>query len=176
MSTASLHRSDGHTLTRPSAATLAKLITYATSLAGIYLSVGFLFYYAAKEKLIDNSGTMPTGLRKEFAGSLFASIPGDNTSWILLGLVEAAVVILLAASLAHGEFLTNHRKPFLLAGLGTAMFALGLMGLANNMVGDNATALELFTYFGLIPILIILIRQMPPYRSLDWLAGGKDKS
>ena len=44
--------------------------TYATTLAGVYLSVGFLFYYAAKEKLLGSgAGTMPAPLHKEFAGS-----------------------------------------------------------------------------------------------------------
>jgi hypothetical protein len=174
MSATSLRRIRTHAASRPSLGHVAKLATYATSLAGVYLSVGFLFYYAAKEKLIDNGGTMPTGLRAEFHGSVFATVPGDNASWVLLGVIEAAAVVLLAVSLARGEFLTTHRKPWLMAGLGVSMLALGVMGLANNMVGDNATALQVFTYFGLIPVLMILIRQLPPYRSIDWLSGAGD--
>jgi hypothetical protein len=174
MSTASLHRSRSSSVPWPSVNQLAKLFTYATTLAGVYLSVGFLFYYAAKEKLIDQSGTMPAGLKHEFAGSVFATFPGDNVAWILLGAVEAIVVILLAVSLVRGEFLTNRRKPFLLAGLGTAILALGFMGLANDMVGDTSTTAEVFTYAGLTAVLMVLVRQMAPYRPVGWLSGTGD--
>src|SRR6202012_1769649 len=148
MSAASLHRSRATSIPRPSASRLAKLFTYATSLPRGYLSVGFLYYFAAKEKLIDDSGTMPAGLKKEFAGSLFASFPGDNAAWILLGAVEAVVVILLAVSLVRGEFLTNRRKPFLLAGRGPSILALAFRGVPNNWVGHPSTAAEVFTYAG----------------------------
>lgn len=146
--------------------------TYASTLAGVYLSVGFLFYYAAKEKLLGaGSGTMPTPLRKEFTGSLLASVPGLNTAWTLLGAVEAAVVVLLALSLLRGEFLPSREKPILFAGFGLAILAFGLMGLANNMVGDFTTSLTVFTYMGLTAVVMVLVRQMPPYRSPNWLGG-----
>lgn len=175
MSATSLHRPHVTSIARPTVHQLATWFTYAVTLAGIYLSVGFLYYYAAKEKLIDNSGTMPTGLKHSFAGSVFASFPGDNASWVLLGAVEAIVVILLAISLVRGEFLTNRRKPFLLAGLGTAILALGLMGLANNMIGNISTTAEEFTYAGMTAVFILLVRQMPPYRKVGWLSGTVDE-
>ena len=174
MSVISVHR-PRIKLARTGWSELAMLTTYVAALAGIYLSVGFLYYYAAKEKLIDNSGMMPAGLRKEFAGSLFASVPGDNASWVLLGALEAGVVILLAMSLIRGEFLTSRRKPLLLAGLAVSMLTLGVMSVANNMVGDFATAMDVFTYFGLTAVLMLVIHQLPPYRSLGWLAGAAEK-
>jgi hypothetical protein len=160
--------------TRPAVAQIAKVATYATTLAGIYLSVGFLFYYASYEKLFTDSGTMPAPLAKLFAGSFFASVPGDNAAWVLLGLIEASVVVLLAISLLRGEFLPQRRKPILLAGLGVSMLAFGVMGLANNMIGNTPTVIELFTYFGVTAIVMFLVRQMSPYRPLSWLAGGVD--
>ncbi len=169
MSTASLHRPHSHTIARPTVAGATKLVTYAATLASVYLSVGFLFYYAAKEKL--TAGVMPAGLKKEFAGSLFASVPGDNAAWILLGLIEASIVVLLAVSLIRGEFLATHRKPFLLTGLSVAMLATGLMGFTNDMVGSTSGAAELFTYFGLIAIASMVVRQLAPYRSLGWFSG-----
>lgn len=161
--------------TSPAFAEIAKVATYATTLAGIYLSVAFLFYYAAHEKLITNSGTMPAPLQKMFAGSFFASVPGNNASWVLLGLLEAAIVVLLAISLLRGEFLPQRRKPILLAGLGVSLFAFGVMGLANDMIGNNATVIELFTYFGVTVVVMFLIKQMPPYRSMGWLAGTDER-
>jgi hypothetical protein len=162
-------------VTRPALADITKFATYATTLAGIYLSVGFLFYYAAHEKLFTDSGTMPAPLQKLFAGSFFASVPGDNAAWLLLGLLEASVVVLLAVSLLRGEFLPQRRKPVLLAGLGVSLLAFGVMGLANDMIGNNATVIELFTYFGVTVAVMFLVRQMSPYRPMSWLAGGADE-
>ena len=49
------------------------------------------------------------------------------------------------------------------------------MGLANDMVGNDATVIELFTYFGLTIVVMFFVRQMSPYRPLSWLAGGADE-
>jgi hypothetical protein len=160
---------------RPKIAGLAEAVTYATTLTGIYLSVGFLFYFAMKEKLFTDGGTMPVPLQKAFAGSFFASVPGDNAAWVLLGLIEACVVILLAVSLVRGEFLPARRKPVLLAGLGVSVLAYGAMIVANAMIGNNPTVIELFTYLGVTGIVMFLIRQMPPYRPMSWLAGEADE-
>jgi hypothetical protein len=157
--------------TRPRVGEIARVATYATTLAGIYLSVGFLFYYAAYEKLFTDSGTMPAPLQKLFAGSFFASVPGDNAAWMLLGLLEASVVVLLVLSLLRGEFLPHRRKPILLAGLGVSLLAFGVMSLANDMVANNATVIELFTYFGVTVVVMFLVRQMSPYRPMSWLSG-----
>jgi len=155
---------------------ITKVVTYSATLAGIYLSVGFLFYFAMKEKLFTDGGTMPAGLQKTFNGSLFASVPGNNAAWVLLGLIEASVVVLLAISLLRGEFLPQRRKPILLTGLSVALLAFGVMGLAENMIGATATVIELFTYFGVTIAAMFLIRQMSPYRPMSWLAGGADES
>jgi hypothetical protein len=153
---------------------IARVATYATTLAGIYLSVGFLFYYAAHDKLITDGGTMPAGLQKGFQGSFFASIPGDNAAWVLLGLTEAAIVVTLVVSLLRGEFLPQRRKPILLAGLGLSILAYSVMIVANAMTGNNATVIELFTYLGLTAVVMVLVRQMSPYRPMSWLAGEAD--
>jgi hypothetical protein len=159
----------------PTWSTITKVTTYGATLAGIYLSVGFLFYFAAKEKLIGDSGTMPAGLQKAFAGSFFASVPGDNAAWLLLGLVEAAVVVLLAISLIRGEFLPQRRKPVLLAGLSVSVLAFSVMIVANAMIGNNPTVIELFTYLGVTAIVMFVVRQMSPYRPMSWLAGEPDE-
>jgi hypothetical protein len=159
----------------PALAELTKITTYAATLAGIYLSVGFLFYYAAHEKLIADGGTMPAGLAKAFNGSFFASIPGDNAAWVLLGLIEASVVVLLAVSLIRGEFLPQRRKPVLLAGLSVSVLAYGVMIVANAMIGNNPTVIELFTYLGVTAVVMFVVRQMSPYRPMSWLAGEADE-
>jgi hypothetical protein len=163
-------------LSVPALADVTKWVTYSASLAGIYLSVGFLFYFAMKEKLFTDSGTMPAPLAKAFDGSFFASVPGNNASWFLLGLLEASIVVLLAISLLRGEFLPQRRKPVLLAGMSVSLFAFGFMAIAENMIGGTSTVIELFTYFGVTIAAMFLIRQMPPYRPMSWLAGGVDES
>jgi len=174
MSATSVGRTQVEGHSRPTTAQLGKLVTYATALAGIYLTFGFLFYYSAKSKLIDGSGTMPAGLQKAFAGSFIASFPGNNAAWVILGILEAIVVVLLAVSLVTGEFLTNRHKPFLLAGLGVAMLTFAALCFGDNMIGDHASVFNLFTYFALTPAVIFLVRMMPPYRSLGWISGTED--
>lgn len=155
----------------PIAGQLAKLVTYATVLAGTYITFGFLFYFSSKSKLIDGSGTMPAPLRHEFAGSFISSFPGDNVAWVILGILEAIVVVLLAVSLVTGEFLVNRHKPFLFAALGFAMLTFAALGFGDNMIGDHDSGFQLFTYFALTPAVFLLIRMLPPYRSLGWVSG-----
>jgi len=39
------------------------------------------------------------------------------------------------------------------------------------MIGNNPTVIELFTYLGVTAIVMVVIRQMSPYRPMSWLAG-----
>jgi hypothetical protein len=162
------------TVAGPILARITRVATYSTILGGIYLAVMSLFYYSSREKLITDSGTMPAGLVKAFHGSFFASVPGDNAAWFLLGLMEAAVVLVLAISLLTGEFLPQRRKPILLAGLGLSILAYGVMIVANAMTGNDPTVIELFTYLGVTVAVMFLVRQMSPYRPMAWLAGEAD--
>jgi len=155
----------------PALSEITKFTTYVATLAGIYLAVGFLFYYAAYGKLVSNGGTMPAGLAKTFNGSFFASVPGNNAAWVLLALIESCVVVLLAISLLRGEFLPQRRKPILLAGLSVSVLAYGVMILANAMIDNNASVAELFTYLGMTVVVMFVIRQMSPYRPMSWFAG-----
>ena len=154
-----------------SVAHAADTVSYWLIIAGAYVTYGFLFYYAAKEKLFDDSGTMPAPLAKGFHGSLIASFPGVNASWVLLGLLEAVVLVGIIASLVTGEFLPSKGKPILLSSLGLSMFAFGLMAFAENMIGGFSTVAELFGYFSGTAVLVILVLLMPPYRSKGWLSG-----
>jgi len=74
-------------------------------------------YYSAKEKLIDNGGTMPAGLAKSYQSTFISSFPGTNTSWVLVGLLEALVFVVIATSVLTGEFLPSRRKTLWLSSL-----------------------------------------------------------
>ena len=139
--------------------------------AGIYLTFGLLFFFSAKEKLIDNSGTMPAGLAKSFHGTFVASFPGLNASWVLIGLLEALVFVVIAASVLTGEFLPTRRKPILLSGLALSMFTFAMIAWGENLTGEFATTAELFQYLVGTAVVIVLILLMPPYRKTQWLSG-----
>jgi hypothetical protein len=84
---------------------IADVASYWLIIGATYMTFGFLFYYAAKEKLFDDSGTMPTGLAKGFHGSFIASFPGVNACWTLLGLLEGLVFLVLEARSAGTPWL-----------------------------------------------------------------------
>jgi hypothetical protein len=154
----------------------ASAVAYAAIVVGTYLTFGFLYYYAAYEKLITDSGTMPAPLAKTFAGSFIASFPGTNVAWVLIGIVEATVAIGLVASLLTGEFLPSRHKPLLLSSLGISMVALGALAFGENMTGGFATVAELFSYFTGTAVIIVLILLMPPYRRTRWLSNLSSRS
>ena len=148
----------------------ADAAAYWLALGGIYLTFGFLWYYSAKEKLIDGNGHMPPGLAKAFSGTFLDSFPGLDAAWITIGVLEAIAFALFAASLVTGEFLPDRRKPLLLSGLGASIFAFAAMAFANNMIANYATVATLFTYFTGTVVVIVLVLLMPPYRERHWLS------
>jgi hypothetical protein len=139
-------------------------VTYWTGMAGIYIAYGFLWFYAAKEKLFDQDGTMPAPLAKAYAGHFIDSFPGANTSWLLLGLLEAVAFVAVVASLAMGEFLPSRRKPMLLAALSVSILTFGVMAFAQNMIAEHDSVASLFTYLGVTGVVFALIRYVPPFR------------
>lgn len=145
-------------------ATVADAVTYWCGMAAVYMSFGFLWFYGAKDKLFDQHASMPGGLARTYAGSFIDSIPGLNTAWLLLGLVQAVAFLLVVASLAAGEFLRGHARPILMAALGFSMFSFALMAFAQNMVTDYASVASLFTYIGVTAIVIALLQFVAPFR------------
>jgi hypothetical protein len=158
--------------TRENAIThVADRASYWLISAGIYLTFGLLFFYSAKEKLFDDSGTMPAGLAKSYQGTFVASFPGTNTSWLLVGLLEGLVFVVIAASVLTGEFLPSRRKPILLSGLALSMFTFAIIAWGENITAGFATVAELFQYLVGTAVLIVLVLLMPPYRKTQWLSG-----
>lgn len=160
---------DTHARTRY--AVNADVVSYWLIIAGVYLTVGFLFYYNGKRKLFDQAGTMPSGLAAQFKGSFIASFPGVNVAWFLLGLLMFIVFLGVVASLLAREFLPSRRKPILLASLALSMFVFGLMGFAENSINNIDEVASLFGYFSGTAVVIILLLLMPPYRKGGWLSS-----
>lgn len=173
MTTVPTRTEDAHA--RTPTAVGADIVSYWLIIAGIYLTVGFLFYYSAKRVLFDQGGIMPSGTAAQYKGSFIASFPGANVSWFLIGLVMFVVFLGVVASLLAREFLPSRRKPILLGVLGLSMFAYGLMVFAENMVANTDQVNILFGYFSGTAIVIILLLLMPPYRSAAWLSSLTSK-
>ncbi len=144
-------------------------IAYWTLIAGIYLAFGFLWYFSAKEKLIDDGFAMPDGLKKAYAGSFVESFPGLDVTWALLGLVEAVAFLGVLGSLLSGEFLPSRRKPILLGALGVSVLAFGMMIFGQEIIGENEGVASLFGYFGTALVAILLVAVLPPRKGL-WRA------
>jgi hypothetical protein len=143
---------------------------YWLFIAGIYAAYGVLWYFGAKEKLIDQSGTMPAGLAKGFQGTFLASFPGIDAAWLLLGVLEAFAFLLFVASVVAGEFLPQRRKPLLLAAIGVSIASFAAMIFAQSTIGDHASVASLFTYmFGTVVVMAAILA-LTPARVRQWAA------
>ena len=72
---------------------------YWATLLGVYLMVGGLMFYSGKEKLFDDDGHPPAGVVQQFQGTFISHFPGTHAAWIILGVLEFGVFVLLVASL-----------------------------------------------------------------------------
>jgi hypothetical protein len=145
---------------------------YGLILAGIYFLVGTLFFYAGKEKLFDGLGA-PAPIAKQFSGTFLNTIPGVDAAWTILGILEFAIFVLTVISLVRLEFLPQRSKSFLLSALGLAIFTFSILGVGQNVVGENEGVAELFLYAGATGVLLGLVLNMPPYRSGGWISGRR---
>lgn len=142
---------------------------YGLLLAGIYLLVGVLFFYAGKEKLFDGIGA-PAGIEKQFSGTFLETVPGVDAAWTILGILEFGVFVLTVVSLVRLEFLPTRRKPFLLCALALAVLTFSVLGTGQNVTGENSGVAELFLYAGATGVLLALVLMLPPYRPANWIS------
>lgn len=148
------------------AAVSAETIAYWAVVAAVYCGFGFLWYYSAKEKLIDDGGTMPAGLAKVYAGSFVDSFPGLNVTWVILGILEAVAFLGFVASIVAGEFLPTRRKPILVASLGVSLLTFAALIFGQEMVAEFDSVAQLFGYFGATVVTLLLVQILPPRRGL----------
>lgn len=84
---------------------------------------------------------------------------------------EFLIFVAMVVSLIRLEFLPSRRKPILLCGLALAIFTFSILGIGQNVVGENEGVAELFLYAGATGVLIGLVLLMPPYRPPNWISG-----
>ena len=101
-------------------------IAYWAILIGVYLMVGGLMFYSGKEKLFDDNGNAPQAIKTQFAGTFIDTFPGADAAWVILGILEFGVFVLLVASVLRLEFLPHREKWLLQCGLAVALLDLCL--------------------------------------------------
>ncbi len=154
------------------AAVSAETIAYWAVIAAVYFGFGILWYYSAKEKLIDDGGTMPAGLAKVYAGSFVDSFPGLNATWVILGILEAVAFLGFVASIVTGEFLPTRRKPILVASLGISLLTFAALIFGQQMVAEFESVAQLFGYFGATVVTLLLVQMLPPRRGI-WRSSAE---
>ncbi len=144
---------------------------YWATLLGVYLMVGGLMFYSGKEKLFDDDGNAPAGIKQQFAGTFVDTFPGTDAAWVIVGLLEFGVFLLLVASLLRLEFLPHREKWFLQVGLAVALLTFACLAFGQTATKQFAGTAQLYTYFGSTVVILILVSLMPPNRPDRWLGG-----
>jgi hypothetical protein len=147
-------------------------IAYWVTLAGVYLMVGGLMFYSGKEKLFDDDGNAPQGIKEQFQGTFVDTFPGVDAAWVILGILEFGVFVLLLASLIRLEFLPHRDKSLLQVGLSVALLAFACLAFGQTVTRQFEGTASLYTYFASTVVILILVSLMPPNRPDRWLGGG----
>jgi hypothetical protein len=146
-------------------------VAYWATLVGVYLMVGGLMFYSGKEKLFDDDGNAPQGIKDQFKGTFIDTFPGTDAAWVILGVLEFGVFVLLVASLIRLEFLPHRDKSFLQVGLAFALLTFASLAFGQTVTRQFSGTASLYTYFGSTVVILILVSLMPPNRSDRWLGG-----
>jgi hypothetical protein len=142
---------------------------YWATIAGVYLMVGGLMFYSGKSKLFDSNGHAPEAIKKQFADSFLHVIPGTDAAWIILGILEFGVFLLLLFSLLRGEFFPHREKSIMQVALAVAMITFACLAFGQTATGQNEGTASLYQYFGATAVILILVSLLPPNRSDRWL-------
>jgi hypothetical protein len=136
--------------------------------------VGGLMFYSGKDKLFDSNGHAPEGIKKQFENSFLATVPGTDAAWIILGILEFGVFVLLLASLLRAEFLPHREKSLLQVGLAVALVTFACLAFGQTATGQFEGTASLYQYFGATVVILILVSLLPPNRGDSWLRMGRE--
>jgi hypothetical protein len=143
---------------------------YWLTVVAVYFLVGVLFFYSGKSKLFDQDGKAPPPLREQFEGTFIGTFPGIDTAWVILGILEFGVFLLMLVSLLLGEFLPHRPKALLLVALALALLTYACLSFGQTSTGNNEGTASLYTYFASTAIIFLLVLRLPPNGRADWLS------
>ena len=151
-------------------------IAYWATIAGVYLMVGGLMFYSGKDKLFENDGNPPQAIKDQFANSFLSTFPGTDAAWMILGLLEFGVFILLVVSLVLCEFLPHRPKSAMQVALAVALVTYACLAFGQTATGQFQGTASLYQYFAATVVILILVSLLPPNRSDNWLRFGGPRS
>ena len=146
-------------------------IAYWVTLIGVYVMVGGLMFYSGKGKLFDDDGNAPQGIKDQFEGTFLDTFPGTDAAWVILGILEFGVFVLLVLSLIRLEFLPHRDKSLIQVGLAVSLLVFALLAFGQTATNQHEGTASLYTYFGSTAVILILVSLMPPNRPDRWLGG-----
>jgi hypothetical protein len=149
-------------------------VAYWCIIAGVYVMVGGLMFYSGKEKLFDDNGKAPAGIKEQFANSFLHVFPGTNAAWVILGILEFGVFALLVLSLVTGEFFPHRHKHVMQSALAVALVTFAFLAFGQTSTGQFSGTASLYQYFGATVVILILVGLLPPNRPDSWLRLGGD--
>jgi hypothetical protein len=149
-------------------------IAYWVTIAGVYLMVGGLMFYSGKSKLFDSDGHAPPPIKEQFQSSFLSTFPGTDAAWIILGILEFGVFVILLASILRAEFLPHRDKSLLQVGLSVALITFACMAFGQTATGQHEGTASLYQYFGATVVILLLVSLLPPNRPDNWLRFGRD--
>jgi len=144
-------------------------VAYWATIAGVYLMVGGLMFYSGKGKLFDSDGHAPDAIKKQFADSFLHVIPGTDAAWVILGILEFGVFLLLLLSLLRGEFFPHREKSIMQVALAVSLITFACLAFGQTATGQHEGSASLYQYFGATAVILILVSLLPPSRSDRWL-------
>jgi hypothetical protein len=144
-------------------------IAYWATIVGVYLMVGGLMFYSGKEKLFDDNGHAPEAIKKQFSTSFLHVIPGTDAAWVIIGILEFGVFLILLASLLRAEFLPHRRKSLLQVALAVALITFASLAFGQTATGQFQGTASLYQYFAATVVILILVSLLPPDRADSWL-------
>jgi hypothetical protein len=100
-------------------------------------------------------------------------VPGVDAAWVIIGILELGVFLLIVLSVARGEFLPDRTKAFLLVALALALVNFACLSFGQTSTGNNAGTASLYTYFASTALILLLVLRLPPYGPADWLGATR---
>ena len=144
---------------------------YWLTMIGVYFLVGVLFFYSGKGKLFDDDGHAPEPLAKQFDGTFIDKVPGVDAAWVILGILELGVALLIVLSIVRGEFLPSKAKSLLLTALALGLVTFACLSFGQTSTGNTEGTASLYTYFGATVVIILLVLKLPPNGPGDWISA-----
>lgn len=148
-------------------------VAYWATVAGVYLMVGGLMFYSGKGKLFDDDGHAPPGVKKQFSESFLHVVPGTDAAWVIIGVLEFAVFLILVISLLRAEFLPHRHKSAMQVALAVALITFACLAFGQTATGQLEGTASLYQYFAATVVILILVGLLPPNRSDRWLRLGE---